>query len=201
MLHPFRRQIQQLKPLLMEILNHTALFKPGEAGVKRRRRDLPLLQTGHLILHECDERRNDQGQPWQDGRRQLIAERLALPSRHDRHRVAPSQHGTNDLFLARPKLRKAEPFAELSSQIIHGEIRKTMDGWEALSRAEYRRPTDCGQVKRAEVERSTLKPSALSRRGMKGFLQRVRSVIDTLHVEAHAQLGRLCQLGCLSLNH
>jgi len=40
MLHPFRRQIEQLKPPLTEILNHAALFSPGEAGVKRRRRDL-----------------------------------------------------------------------------------------------------------------------------------------------------------------
>ena len=128
MLHPFRRQIQQLKPLLMEILNHTALFKPGEAGVKRRRRDLPLLHGGYLILHQGDEGRNHQGQPGQEGRRQLIAERFPLPCRHDRHRIAPSQHGANDLLLARPKLRKAEPFAELSSQIIHGVVNQK-EGW------------------------------------------------------------------------
>jgi hypothetical protein len=96
--------------------------------VKRRRRDLALLQAGHLILHERDERRNDQGQPGQEGRRQLIAERLALPGRHDRHRIAPSQHGANDLLLARPKLRKPELFAELSSQIVHGEVNQK-EGW------------------------------------------------------------------------
>ena len=122
MLHPFRREIEQLKPLLIEILHHAVLFNPGEAGVKRRRRDLSLLQAGDLILHQRDERRDDQGQPGQEGRRQLIAERLALPGRHDRHRIAPSQHCANDLLLARPKLRKPELFAELSSQIIHDEI-------------------------------------------------------------------------------
>ena len=128
MLHPFRRQIEQLKPPLTEILNYAILFKPGEAGVKRRRRDFSLLHTGHLILHECDERRNDQGQPGQESRRQLIAERLALPGRHDRHRIAPSQYGANDLLLARPKLRKPELFTELSSQIIHGEVNQK-EGW------------------------------------------------------------------------
>ena len=124
MLHPLRRQIEQLKPLLTEILNHAALVMPGEARVKRRRRDLSLLQACHLILHERDERRNDQGQPGQEGRRQLIAERFTLAGRHDRHRIAPSQHGANDLLLARPKLRKPELFAELSSQIIHGEVNR-----------------------------------------------------------------------------
>ena len=52
MLHPFRRQIEQLKPPLIEILNHAVLFKPGEARVKRSRFDIALLQTGHLILHQ-----------------------------------------------------------------------------------------------------------------------------------------------------
>jgi len=61
--------------------------------------------------------------------RQLIAERLALPGRHDRHRIAPSQHGANDLLLARPKLRKPELFAELSSQIIHGEVNQKEEWW------------------------------------------------------------------------
>ena len=128
MLHPFRRQIEQLNPPLAEILNHTVLFKPGEAGVKGRRRDRSSLQACHLILHECDERRNDQGQPGQEGRRQLIAERLALPGRHDRHRIAPSQHSANDFLLAKPKLCKPELFAELSSQIIHGEVNQK-EGW------------------------------------------------------------------------
>ena len=113
MLHPFGREIQQLKPPLTEILNHVVLFKPGEAGVKRRGGDLPLSHASHLILHERDERRNDQGQPRQEGRRQLIAERLTLPGRHDRHRIAPSQHGANDLLLARPKLCKPELFTKL----------------------------------------------------------------------------------------
>ena len=118
-----------MKPPLTEILDHAALFKPGEAGVKRRRRDLSLFQAGHLILHERDERRNDQGQPGQEGRGQLITERLALPGRHDRHRIAPSQHGANDLLLARPKLRKPELFTELSSQIIHGEVNQKKEWW------------------------------------------------------------------------
>src|SRR2546426_1898891 len=133
MLHPFRRQIEQLKPPLTEILNHAVLFKPGEGGVKGRRRDFSLLHAGHLILHECDERRNHQGQPGQESSRQLIAERLTLPGRHDRHRIAPSQHSANDFLLAKPKLCKPELFAELSSQIIHGEVNQKEGWWWSVS--------------------------------------------------------------------
>jgi hypothetical protein len=134
MLHPLRSQIEQLKPPLTEVLHHIILLKPPEARVKRRRRNISLLQTCHLILHERDEWRDDQGQPRQNGCRQLIAERLALSGRHDRHRIAPSQHRTNNLLLARTKLRKAELFAELSSQIIHDEMNQKA-GWLWFVRA------------------------------------------------------------------
>jgi hypothetical protein len=58
----------------------------------------------------------------------LVAERFTLPGRHDRHRISPSQHRTNDLLLARPKLRKPELFAELLSEIVHDEINQK-EGW------------------------------------------------------------------------
>ncbi|TKS64238.1 MAG: hypothetical protein EWM73_00665 [Nitrospira sp.] len=43
MLHPFRRQIEQLQPLLIEILDHAVLFKTGETGVERSRFDVSLF--------------------------------------------------------------------------------------------------------------------------------------------------------------
>ncbi len=121
MLHPFRCKIEQLHAPLLEILKDETLFQPGESGMKRRNRDLALLHGRHLILHQRDERRDDQRQPRQNGRRQLVAEGFALPRRHDPHDIAPGQHGANDFFLTRSEGRKPEPFLELSSQIIHGE--------------------------------------------------------------------------------
>lgn len=121
MLHPFRCKIEQLHAPLLEILQYETLFQPSESGVKRRNRDLALLHGRHLILHQRDERRDDQRQSRQNGRRQLVAEGFALPRRHDRHDIAPGQHGANDFFLTKSECRKPEPFLELSSQIIHGE--------------------------------------------------------------------------------
>lgn len=119
MLHTFRRQIEQLNSPLLEILRHAALFQTAETGVERRRGNLPLPHGRHLILHQRDEWRNHQRQPREEGGRQLIAERLPLPRRHDRHRIAPGQYGANDVLLTGPERRKPEPFVELSSQIIH----------------------------------------------------------------------------------
>ncbi len=121
MLHPFRCEIEQLHSPLLEILQDETLFQPGESGMKRRNRDLALLHGRHLILHQRDKRRDDQRQPRQNGCRQLVAERFALPCRHDRHDITPGQHGANDFFLTRSEGRKPEPFLELSCQIIHGE--------------------------------------------------------------------------------
>jgi hypothetical protein len=59
----------------------------------------------------------------------LIAERFTLAGRHDCHRIAPSQHRANDLLLAWPKLRKAELFAELLSEIIHDEVNQKEEWW------------------------------------------------------------------------
>ncbi len=131
-LHPLRRQIEQPKPPLVEILSHSVLFNSSEAGVKCSSSNLPLPQSRELILHQRNERRNHQRQPRHESRRQLIAERLPLSGRHDRHCITPGQHRANDFFLARPKRRKAELFAERSSQIIHGKAHQKM-GWEQRS--------------------------------------------------------------------
>ncbi len=138
MLHPFRCEIEQLHSLLLEILQHNILFQPSESGVKRRNRNLALLHGRHLILHERNERRNDQRQSRQHGRRQLITERLALARRHHRHDIAPSQHGTYHVFLAGSECRKPESVLELLSQISHGISRRSMRGAEINTAREYR---------------------------------------------------------------
>lgn len=97
-----------------------------ETGMKRRRCHVPLPQALDLVLHESNERRNNQGQPWQKRRRQLVAERLSLTGRHDRHDIAPGQDRADGLLLSRPKLRKAELLFKLSSEIVHGESK--LDG-------------------------------------------------------------------------
>ena len=73
MLHPLRGKIEQLEPPQFEIQDHTVPFLLGQTGMEGPRRDFPRIQTVHLILHQRDEGRNDQGQPGQQGCRQLVA--------------------------------------------------------------------------------------------------------------------------------
>ena len=132
MLHPFRRQIEQLKPPLTEILDHAALFKPGEAGVKRRRRDLSLLQAGHLILHERDERRDDDGGAGENDGRKLITERFSTASRRDEKDLSRvGEDGVDRFALPRVKGLELESFSEDARQIQLGDIRRGEQGSEA----------------------------------------------------------------------
>lgn len=121
MLHPLRGKIEQLEPPQFEIQDHTVPFLLGQTGMEGPRRDFPRVQTVHLILHQRDEGRNDQGQPGQQGCRQLVAERFPLTCRHNRHRVTAGKYRLDHLTLTGAECGKSELLAQLSAQIIHGE--------------------------------------------------------------------------------
>jgi hypothetical protein len=52
------------------------LVTPG-GGIDGLRRNTCKLQRGHLVLHQRDERRDDDGKPAPRQRRHLVAQRLA----------------------------------------------------------------------------------------------------------------------------
>ncbi len=78
------------------------------------------LQRRHLILHQRDQRRDDDGQVIAQQRRQLIADRLARARRHHDQRVAVGERSRNRLGLAGPKVIKAEYAAQLCAWIHRG---------------------------------------------------------------------------------
>ena len=69
-------------------------------------------QRVHLVLHERDERRDDQHRSGQDPRRDLEGERLARAGRHHRDAVAPREHGVDDEALPGAELPEAEDALE-----------------------------------------------------------------------------------------
>ena len=104
----FRRNIDQFDP---------AGADGGEAGlglfkstlaVDIRRRYLLVDQAVDLVLHEGNERRNDQRHAGHHQGRQLEAYRLPCPCRHDGQAVAAIEKGLDDLMLARPERRIAK---------------------------------------------------------------------------------------------
>ncbi|MNK83643.1 hypothetical protein D3C87_1034630 [compost metagenome] len=79
-----------------------------ERGVDEGRGNSSLDEAVHLILHQGDERADHQGRAVQHHRRQLIADRLALPGGHDGHGLFAVEDRLNDLTLTLSKGRVAE---------------------------------------------------------------------------------------------
>ena len=61
--------------------------------------DARCVQPLDLVLHQRDQRRDDERQPRQQQGRDLIAERLARAGWHDGQRVPSGQKGADDLLL------------------------------------------------------------------------------------------------------
>ena len=82
-----------------------------------RRREVGRANAdlGHgvdLVLHERDERRDDQRDAAQHPRGYLIGERLPRPGGHDPHAVTPGEQRVDDLQLTGAKRGIAEDVAE-----------------------------------------------------------------------------------------
>ena len=75
-----------------------------------------------LVLHQGDQRRDDQRQPVQRHGRQLVAEALAAAGRHDAQAVPPGQHGRDHFPLAVAEGRQAEP-RQVGVEVRRGEVR------------------------------------------------------------------------------
>jgi hypothetical protein len=88
-------------------------------------------QRLHLVLHQGDQRRDDQREVGPHQRGELVAERLARARRHHDQHVAVGQCGVDRLALARPERREAEQLAQ--------------------RRARLRRPRDRLRRRRAEA--------------------------------------------------
>src|SRR3712207_2067246 len=68
----------------------------------------PRPQRVHLILHQRDERRDDDRHAPAHQRRKLKAERLAAARRHDDDRVVAAEDGLDDLALPLAEALEAE---------------------------------------------------------------------------------------------
>ena len=78
------------------------------------------LERLDLVLHERDERRDDEREVVAQQRGELVAERLAGAGGHDHEQVAVSQRGVDRLGLAGPEGAEAEVLAQSGEGAIHG---------------------------------------------------------------------------------
>ncbi len=76
--------------------------------VEGRGGDAEAAHLLHLVAHQRDQRRDDDGERAVDDRRQLVAHRLAAAGRHDGEHVLAGEHGGDDLGLAGAEIVVAE---------------------------------------------------------------------------------------------
>ena len=82
---------------------------------------MPRADGGRdLILHERDERGDDEGEPARDQRRHLEADRFPAAGGQHRQGVPPGEHRGDDRPLGGPELAVAEVVAQEAAGLVHG---------------------------------------------------------------------------------
>ena len=105
---PFRGDVQQLQPARADLVHHGAVFVQVERRIEPPGRDAAGRQGVDLVLHQGDQRRDDQRQARQHQGRKLVAERLAAAGGKDGRRRPAGQQVPNCVLLAGLELREPE---------------------------------------------------------------------------------------------
>ena len=100
---PFRREIQQTISSLAQAGDDRGLLAGAERAVVQRRRDAVADEGIDLILHQGDQRRDDQREPRLHHGRRLEAERLAAARGENDERIAAGQDRFHRIALERSK--------------------------------------------------------------------------------------------------
>ena len=106
------RHVEQAELAAAQSLRDVAQLVEREARVDARRRHAERRERVDLILHERDQRRDDDRDAVEQERRQLVAEALARARGEDRERAAPRQQGLDHLGLPRAEAGEAEALGE-----------------------------------------------------------------------------------------
>ena len=116
---PFRRHVEQPHRPGAYTIHHLAILLQAQARIEPGGADAAGVQRVDLVLHQRDQRRHDQCEPWQQQRRQLVAQRLAAPcAKHRSGRVA-RQQVFDGLLLAGTELVEAEVLLQGGTGVGH----------------------------------------------------------------------------------
>ena len=107
-----RRDVEQLETPVAQAVGDGAHLVRVEARVEPRRVDALAREEVDLILHQRDQRRDDDRHAVEQQRGQLVAEALARAGREDRERGAAGEQRLDDLLLAGAELCVAEAGGE-----------------------------------------------------------------------------------------
>ena len=125
---PLRRDVHQPQPPGGQVALRGGALGGCEPRVQRGRGDPPRPEAVDLVLHEGDERRDHDRGAVEQERRQLEAERLPRPGRHDRHEIAPLEDGRRGFLLPGAETVEAEARLEGLMEAIAGALGRMSHG-------------------------------------------------------------------------
>ena len=114
-----RRCVEELVAALVQPCEARFRFLHAKRGIQKCRLHTRSLQLVHLILHQSNQRRNNERQTLPQQRRQLEAQRLAAACGQQRKRVPPGEVCLHDLALKWAKSIVAECGFECFLKFIH----------------------------------------------------------------------------------
>ena len=119
----FGCEVDELVATLPESFQSRLSLLPVQRRVDLHRAESELMQRVDLILHQTDERRQDEHGPVQDARRQLERQRLTCTCRHDGNAVAASEYRIDDFALAGSEVLEAKSVSKDGERGGWGPIR------------------------------------------------------------------------------
>ena len=137
-IQPFGRHVQQIERAVAEGALDPAGLARRQPGIERRGPHPRLPQGVDLVLHQRDQRRDDDPDPGTQQCRQLIAQRFAAAGRHQHDRIAAGDDMLDDLLLLTAEAGITEDAAqhrERALQILLGHAAPLMQaiGGDTLS--------------------------------------------------------------------
>ncbi len=123
---PLGRDVQEFQSAAEEAPLDVGLRRRIETGIQERRRHAELAQRFHLVLHQCDQRRDHDRGAVAKQRGDLVAQRLAAAGRHQHQRVAAVQQVFDDGLLAVAERAVPEHVAQHRSCLC-GQVRRGDD--------------------------------------------------------------------------
>ena len=114
------RDVQQPLESAMQLRDRLALLGGGLRAVDQHRGQPLVAHLLHLVGHQRDQRRDDDGQPALHRCGQLITQALAGTGGHDAEHIPAGQDILDHAALRRAKIVQAEKVLKLLAEIGHG---------------------------------------------------------------------------------
>ena len=117
------RDVEQVELAREQVSAYGARFLGGRGRVPERGAHTEQPQRLDLVVHERDERRDDDADAGPHQRRQLVAQRLAAAGRHQHHGVVAGDHALDDRLLRTAERAESEHLAQHPRRRVEGVAR------------------------------------------------------------------------------